>query len=98
MQAGCVNASASAVDHSTPPAPLAMCPMASVCRGMMQKRFSGMWLVIPAVVFISLGVLMVIEPRILLWVMAAGFVLLGAMMLMMMGLMRRMFRAVPTHE
>ncbi len=65
---------------------------------MTQKRFSGMWLVILAVVFISLGVLMVIEPRILLWVMAAGFVLLGAMMLMMMGLMRRMFRAVPTHE
>ncbi len=85
------------MDHSIAPTPMAMCPMASVCRGMMQKRFSGMWLVIPAVVFISLGVLMVIEPRILLWVMAAGFVLLGAMMLMMVGLIRRMFRAVPTH-
>lgn len=41
---------------------------------------------------------MVIEPRILLWVIAAGFVLLGAMMLMMVSLMRRMFRAVPSHE
>ena len=63
----------------------------------MQKPSSGMWLVIPAVVFISLGVLMVIQPRILLWVMAAGFVLLGVVMLMMVGLIRRMFRAVPTH-
>jgi uncharacterized membrane protein HdeD (DUF308 family) len=79
------------------PTPMPMCPMASVCKGMMQKPFSGVWLILPGVVFICLGVLMVIEPRILLWVMAAGFVLFGAMMLMMVGFMRRMFRALPTH-
>ncbi len=81
-----------------PPTQVAMCPMASVCRGMMQKSFSGFWLIIPGVLFISLGVLMVIEPRVLLWVMAAGFVLFGTMMVMMVSLMRRMFQAVPSHE
>lgn len=77
---------------------MAMCPMACVCRGMIQRPFSGVWLIISGIVLISLGVLMVIEPRILLWVISAGFVLLGAMMLMMVSLMRRMFRAVPSHE
>ena len=80
------------------PTPMAICPMASVCRGMMQKSLSGLWLISPGVLFICLGVLMVIEPRILLWVMAAGFVLFGTMMIMMVSLMRRMFRAVPSHE
>ncbi len=80
------------------PTAMAMCPMASMCRGMMQKSFSGVWLIIPGVLFISFGVLMVIEPRILLWVMAAGFFLFGTVMIVMVSLMRRMFRAVPGHE
>lgn len=64
----------------------------------MQKPFSGVALIISGVVFIVLGVLIVMEPRILVWVMAAAFVLLGVMVLMMVSFMRKMFPAIPKHE
>jgi UPF0716 family protein affecting phage T7 exclusion len=38
--------------------------MAETCKGMMEKPFSGLVLIIPGIVFIILGVLIVIEPRI----------------------------------
>ncbi len=80
------------------PATMPMCPMGAMCKGMMQKPFSGVWLIVPGVALITLGVLMIIEPRILLWVIAASFVLFGIMMLMMVGMMRRMFRAAANHK
>ncbi len=86
----------SAVGQSTA-TPMPMCPMAATCKGMMQKPFSGVALLISGVLLIVLGVLIVIEPRLLVWVMAAAFVLLGAMLLMMVSFMRKMFRAIPTH-
>lgn len=78
--------------------PMPMCPMASMCEGMMKKPFPGVWMIIPGVVFIALGILMVVEPRILSWIVAAAFVLFGAMMLTMVGFMRRMFGGPATHE
>ncbi len=87
----------SSVGQTTPPS-TPMCPMGSVCRGMMSKPFSGVWLSVWGVGLIALGVLIVIEPRILLWVIAASFVLFGCMMLVMVGLMRRMFNAIPHHD
>ena len=71
------------------PTPLPTCPMAETCKGMMDKPFSGIALVVPGLIFIALGILVVIEPRILAWVMAAAFIFLGAMMLMMASFVRR---------
>ena len=70
-------------------APMPMCPMAETCKGMMEKPFSGVVLIIPGIVFIALGALIVFEPRILAWIIAAVFVLLGIMMLMMASFVRK---------
>ncbi len=71
------------------PTPMPMCPMAETCKGMMDKPFSGVALIIPGIVLISLGVVIVIEPRILVWLIAAAFVVLGLMMLMMASFIRK---------
>ena len=44
---------------------------------------------LPGLVFIGLGVLVVIYPLILVWLVAAALVLVGAMMLMMAGFVRK---------
>lgn len=64
--------------------------MAKMCMGMMGKRPSGLLFMLPGVVLISLGVLIVIEPQILVWLLAAGSVLLGIMLLLMASFVRRM--------
>lgn len=71
------------------PNPLPTCPMAETCKGMMEKPFSRITLVVPGLVFIALGILIVVEPRILVWVLALAFVLIGFMMLMMSSFIRR---------
>ena len=69
--------------------PMPMCPMAETCTGMMKKPYSGFGLLVPGGLFIGLGILIVIQPRILVWLMAAAFVLLGAMLLMMASFIRK---------
>ena len=71
------------------PTPMPTCPMAETCKGMMKKRFSSVTLIIPGIVFIALGALIVFEPRILAWIIAAVFVLFGVMMLMMASFVRK---------
>jgi hypothetical protein len=39
------------------PAPMPMCPMAERCKGMIEKRLSGLVLMIPGLVLIVLGVM-----------------------------------------
>jgi len=70
------------------PEPMPMCPMASMCRGMMESRFSGCLCIVPGIAFIAFGVLIAIEPRLLVWFAAAGAILMGIMMLVMAGFMR----------
>ncbi|MDU8914223.1 hypothetical protein [Aestuariicoccus sp. MJ-SS9] len=69
--------------------PLPTCPMAKACEGMMKKPPSGVATVLPGLLFIVLGVLVVIEPRILVWLIAAALILLGGMMLMMGSFIRK---------
>jgi len=69
--------------------PMPMCPMAETCKGMMEKPFSSLTLIMPGVVFILLGVLIVTWPAILVWIAAIAFILVGVMMLMMAGFVRR---------
>jgi len=81
------------------PTPMPMCPMAKTCKGMMEKPFSSAMLIVPGLVFLGLGILIVIEPRILAWIIAAVFVLIGIMMLMMAGFVRRIgTRFQTTHD
>ena len=68
--------------------PMPMCPMAETCKGMMEKPGSGMWMMIPGVLFIALGVLIFLYPQILAWFVAIALVVLGVAMLMMTKFMR----------
>jgi len=58
--------------------------------GMMKKRSSGWFLIFPGILLIILGVLIIAEPRILVWFIAAVAILFGIMMLMMAGFIRKM--------
>lgn len=68
---------------------MAMCPMAKMCMGMTEKRPSGVLLMLPGVSLILVGVLILIEPKILVWLMATASVLLGIMLLMMASFIRK---------
>ena len=73
----------------TEPTPMPMCPMAETCKAMMGKPFLGVVPIILGIVFIVLGVLVIFEPRSLVWILAVAFVFMGLMMLMMASFMRK---------
>lgn len=64
--------------------------MATMCMGMMGKRPSGLLLMLPGILLIAVGAAIVIEPQVVVWLLAAGSVLLGAALLVMGGFIRRM--------
>lgn len=72
--------------------PMSMCPMAESCKRVMRGRHSSFSVWLPGLVFVALGVIIVLEPRILAWVIAAGFVLFGVMLWVMAGFIRRIGR------
>jgi hypothetical protein len=63
--------------------PMAMCPMAKMCERMMEKPRAGSFLMLPGALLILLGVLIFIEPRVVVWL-AGGFAILMGMMFFMM--------------
>ena len=64
------------------------CPMAARCKGMMGRRHSGIWMILPGLLFIALGVVIILYPKILLWLVAIMLIAMGAGMLMMANFMR----------
>ena len=64
-------------------APMSMCPMAETCRGMMEKPLSGTVMMIPGITFISVGLLIVVWPPLLPWLVGGASILAGAAMLLM---------------
>ena len=68
-----------------------MCPMAKTCKGMASGGpISGIILIIPALLLIGMGVLIIFEPRILAWIIAALFMLMGIGMLFMASFVRKL--------
>lgn len=72
------------------PSPMAMCPMARMCEGMMKKPPSGFAAMVAGIMLIVVGALIFVEPRILVWFAAAALVLFGIMLLMMSRFIRRL--------
>jgi uncharacterized membrane protein HdeD (DUF308 family) len=68
--------------------PMPMCPMAETCKGMMEKPRSGFMLLMPGLVLIILGVAVLIEPKILAWLVAISLIFMGIAMLMLARFMR----------
>lgn len=68
---------------------LEQCPMASMCKGMAKKPGSGYMLMVPGLLFIIVGILIIFEPKILVWLIASVSILMGVMMLFFANLMRK---------
>jgi len=69
-------------------APMSMCPMAETCKGMMEKPLSNFALIVPGLVLIVLGVAVLVEPCILVWLVALALIVMGVAMLVMAKFMR----------
>lgn len=65
------------------PGPMAMCPMAEMCRGMTARLPSRLLLMLPGAVFVILGILILFEPAVLVWLTAIASILLGIVLLML---------------
>jgi hypothetical protein len=65
-----------------------MCPMAETCRGMMERPLSGLIMLVPGITFIALGMLIIVWPSILPWLVAPACILAGGGMLLMANFMR----------
>ena len=63
--------------------PMSMCPMATMLKDSAEKPASRFLLMVPGLLLIVVGVLIVFEPMILVWLVAAASVLFGIMLLMM---------------
>ena len=72
--------------------PMAMCPMAKMCGRMMEKPPSGAILMLPGALLIALGVLIFLEPRIVVWLAGAVAILMGIMFFMMARFVGRMHK------
>ena len=70
--------------------PMAMCPMAKMCERVMEKPHSASLLLLPGALLIALGVLILVEPRIVSWLVAGAAILIGLMFFMMARLIGRM--------
>lgn len=76
--------------------PMTMCPMAETCKGMMEKPRFGFMFTLPGIVFILLGIAVLVEPKILTWLVAIALIFMGIAMLMMAGFMRKIGRRFST--
>lgn len=70
--------------------PMAMCPMAETCKGMMDKPLPRFLLILPGIMFIAVGILILFLPMLLVWMVAAASIVMGMMMLVGANFMRRM--------
>ena len=76
-------ASDSSPDMTPRADPMAMCPMAKMCARMMEKPRFGSLFMLPGALLILLGVLIIVEPRVAVWLAGAFVILLGMMFFMM---------------
>jgi len=77
-------------DRDTRPRPEAMCPMASMCRGIFKGSASRFLLMLPGVLLVLVGIAIAIQPQVLVWLAAAVAILLGVAILVMANLVYRL--------
>ncbi len=73
-----------------PKNPMSMCPMASMCKGMADKPPSLLLLMMPGLALIVVGIVILVEPKVLVWLVAVLAIVLGVALLMMAAWFRRM--------
>jgi len=67
-----------------------MCPMASMCKGMMGRSGPRFLLMIPGLALVVGGVVIFIEPRVLFWLMGGTSILIGITVLVLASFIRKM--------
>ncbi len=67
---------------------MSTCPMAGACKGMMEKPSTSLWMIIPGLIFVALGIAIILYPQILVWLVAIALIVVGLAMLMMVNFMR----------
>ena len=70
------------------------CPMAETCKGMMERPGTSLWMIIPGLVFVVLGIAIIVYPQILAWLVSLALIVVGLSMLAMVSFMRRMGKRV----
>lgn len=68
--------------------PTETCPMARACKGMAEKPGTRLWMVVPGLIFVALGITIVLYPQILVWLVAVALIVMGVAMMMMASFMR----------
>ncbi len=66
------------------------CPMAAMCQGMLSNTRIGLVFLLPGLVFVLAGILILLEPRVLIWLIGGTLILLGVVMLVMTMFLRRL--------
>lgn len=66
-----------------------MCPMAPMCKGLAEKSGVGFLLMIPGFLLVLVGVLIIFEPKILVWLVASVSILIGIMMIFFANFIRK---------
>jgi hypothetical protein len=66
-----------------------MCPMSSMCKGMMKRSGSKFLLMLPGGILIIIGILILMKPQILFWLVAGASILMGVIMLLFANFMRK---------
>lgn len=69
---------------------MAMCPMAPMCKRMMEKPPSSAWAILAGAVLVGIGLLVLVEPRVLVWLAGAALVTFGMMLFMMASVLRKL--------
>ncbi len=67
---------------------MSTCPMAKACKGMTEKPGTSLWMILPGLILIALGITIILYPQILVWLVAIALIVMGLAMLMMVSFMR----------
>ncbi len=73
---------------------MSACPMAKACTGMTGKPGTGLWMIIPGLLFLALGIAIALYPQILVWLVAIVLIVMGIAMLAMATFMRGFGRRI----
>lgn len=68
---------------------MTMCPMASMCRRLVKKPPPRLLLMIPGLALMLVGLLILLEPKVLIWLMAAVAILVGVLFLIIANFIHR---------
>ena len=69
---------------------MAQCPMAEMCQSMLKHSRMGLVLLIPGLLFVLGGILILLEPTVLVWLMGGTSILLGLVMLTLASFLRKL--------